>query len=276
MVTGRSTPSVVRRQLGRRLRRLRDTAGKTAEDVSITGVASRAKLWRIESGRVVVSMGDVLALARVYGADNEVVDELVRLADATKGTGYAEEFKGAVRESVWLYADLEAGAALIADYNCELVPGLLQSEDYVRAVMQDTGSLTRPVVDRRVAFRLQRQRAVFDRPRPARVEAVITAGALSVQVGSAAVMAAQREHLRALGSRDGVSIRVLPFENGLHPAMNGPFVILDFDDPDDPSLVHVEDIIGSRYIDRADHVARFRAAFERVRARAVPVEDYLR
>jgi transcriptional regulator with XRE-family HTH domain len=275
MVTGGGTPSVVRRQLGRRLRRLRQTAGKTAEDVSITGVASRAKLWRIESGRVVVSMGDVLALARVYGAGNEVVDELVRLADATKGTGYAEEFKGAVRESVWLYADLEGGAAAIADYNSELVPGLLQCEDYIRAVMQDTGTLTRQVVDRRVAFRLRRQRAVFERPHPARMEAVITAGALSVQVGSPSVMAAQREHLRALGNRDGVGIRVLPFENGLHPAMDGPFAILDFDDPDDPSLVHVEDLIGSRYIDRADHVAQFRAAFERVRARAVPVEDYL-
>jgi transcriptional regulator with XRE-family HTH domain len=273
MVTAEGRPSVVRRQLGRRLRRLREAAGKTADDVSTTGVASRTKLWRIEGGKTTVRMGDVMALARLYGADNAVADDLVRLANATKGTGYAEEFKGSVRESQWLYADLEAEAAVITDYQCELVHGLLQTEDYIRAVMH-AGSLTRQVIDQRVAFRLRRQRAFFDRPRPGRMDAILTAGALRVQVGSRTVMKAQREHLRALASRDGVSIRVLPLECGLHPAMNGPFTVLDFDDPDDPSLVHVENLIASHYIDRPEHVARFRGAFEWMRAQSVPVRDY--
>jgi transcriptional regulator with XRE-family HTH domain len=275
MVTGRGTPSVVRRQLGRRLRRLRDTAGKTAEDVSITGVASRAKLWRIESGRVVVSMGDVLALARVYGADNEVVDELVQLAEATTGSGYLEDFGASVSDSLGLYAELEAAAAAIADYQSEMVHGLLQTTEYIRAVMRADPALPEQVVDQRVAFRLRRQRAFFDRPGPTRMDAVVTAGALAVQVGSAAVMEAQREHLRVLATRDGVSIRVLPFENGLLPAMRGPFTVLDFDDPDDPSLVYIENLIGSRYIERAVHIARFREAFRQMQAHAVPVREYL-
>jgi transcriptional regulator with XRE-family HTH domain len=160
MVTGGGTPSVVRRQLGRRLRRLRDTAGKTAEDVSITGVASRAKLWRIESGRVVVSMGDVLALARVYGAGNEVVDELVRLAEATTGSGYLEDFGASVPESLGLYAELEAAAAAIADYQSEMVHGLLQTTEYIRAVVRADPALPEHVVEQRVAFRLRRRPAL--------------------------------------------------------------------------------------------------------------------
>jgi transcriptional regulator with XRE-family HTH domain len=276
MVTPEGRPSVARRQLGRWLRTLRAEAGKTIEDVTVTGVVGRTKLWRIEHGRTTVRVGDVMALTRLYGADNAVVDELMRMAEATKSTGYAEEFKGTVRETLWLYADLEATAAAVADYQSEMIHGLLQTEAYVRGVVQAPRGLSTDVIDHRIAFRLQRQRAFFDRPQPGRIDAVLTAGALSMQVGSAVVMEAQHEHLCALANRDGVSIRVLPFENVLHPATYGPYTVLDFDDPDDPSLVYLEDLVGSRYIDRADHVTRFRAAFEQVRSQAVPVEDYLR
>jgi hypothetical protein len=96
------------------------------------------------------------------------------------------------------------------------------------------------------------------------------------QVGSASVMEAQREHLRALTTRDGVSIRILPVDRGLHPMMAGSFSILDFDDPEDPLVVCVENVIEMRYYDRAEQVARFRAEFENVRNQAVPLEDYRR
>jgi hypothetical protein len=275
MVSPEARPSVVRRQLGRRLRRLREDAGHLIEDVSIAGVASRTKMWRIEHGRAAVRVGDVLALGRLYEADQSVIDELVHLAEATTGTAYAEDITGAVRQTVQMYADLEACAAAIADFHCQLVPGLLQCEDYIRAIMYETPGLSPEPAEPRIAFRLDRQRAFFDRPRPGRMDAVITAGALSLQVGSASVMEAQHEHLRALTTRDGVSIRVLPFDNGLHPTMAGPFSILDFDDPDDPSVVCVENVIEMRYYDRAEQVTRFRAEFEKVRKQAVPVEDYL-
>jgi transcriptional regulator with XRE-family HTH domain len=276
MVTPDRRPSVVRRQLGRRLRRLRETSGRTVEDVTVTGVASRTKMWRIEAGRAPVRVGDVLALARLYEAENAVVDELVRLAEASRGSGYAEDFKADVRESVRLYADLEAGAAEMADYSCEVVHGLLQAEEYIRAIMAADPALTLEVARQRMSFQLRRQRGFFDRSRPGRVDAILTEGALRVQVGSNSVMEAQREHLRALARKDGVSIRVLPFDNALHPRPTGPFTILDFDDPDDPSVACVENVIETRYFDRSDHVARFRAEFEQVRAQAVPVEDYLR
>jgi hypothetical protein len=276
MVSPEARPSVVRRQLGRRLRRLREDAGHLIEDVSIAGVASRTKMWRIEHGRAAVRVGDVLALGRLYGADQTVIDKLVQLAEATTGSGYTEDFEDAVRESIRLYADLEAGATAMADYSCELVHALLQSKDYIRAIMHGNGLLPPEVADRRVAFRLRRQHAFFARPQPGRMDALIAEGALRVQVGSDLVMEAQREHLRVLAGRDGISIRVLPFANGPRPRPTGAFTILDFDDPDDPSVACVENVIETRYIDRADHVERFREVFEQTRAQAVPLEDYLR
>jgi hypothetical protein len=274
MVTPDGRPSVVRRQLGQRLRRLREKAGKKIDDVTTAGVASRTKMWRIEHGQTSVRVGDVLALTRLYGAENEVVDELLRMAEATKSSGYAEGTRSGVPESAWMYADLEASAAVMSDYHCEVVPGLLQTEEYIRAIMRDSEDLPPKVANRRVAFRLGRQRAFFDRPRPGQMDAVITAGALNLQVGSAAVMAAQREHLRALAERDGVSIRILPADNGLHPRVGSSFTILDFDDPEDPSVACVENVFEMRYYDRAEHVARFRQEFEQVRRQAVPVEEY--
>jgi len=274
MVSPQARPSVVRRQLGRRLRRMREGAGYLIEDVMTAGVASRSKMWRMEAGRASVRVGDVLALGRLYGADQTAIDELVQLAEATKGSGYAEDLKGVVRQTLSIYADLEGGAASMASYNCQLIPGLLQCEDYVRALMYETPGVSPGPAEPKIAFRLARQRAFFDRPRPGRMDAVITAGALDLQVGSASVMQAQHEHLRALTTRDGVSIRVLPSDNGLHPTMAGPFSILDFDHPDDPPVVCVENVIEMRYYDRAEQVARFRAEFEQLRSQAVPVEDY--
>jgi hypothetical protein len=274
MVTEQGQSSVVRRQLGRRLRRLRFEAHKTIEDVIYAGVASRAKIWRIEAGQSAVKVGDVLALSRLYQVDTAATEQLITLAEASKGTGYLEDLTAVVRESLGLYAELEADATTISDYQSEVVHGLLQTPDYVRTVIEVVPALPREVIDQRVAFRMRRQRAFFDRPQPGRIDAILTAGALNLQVGSASVMEEQREHLRMLAARDGVSIRVLPFAGGLHPAPYGPFTMLDFDDPSDPSLVYIENLIGGRYIERAEHVARFRAAFEHMRAMAVPIREY--
>lgn len=275
-MTTEGSSTLVRRQLGRRLRRLREGGGKTIEDVIAANVVSRTKLWRIESGRTVVKQGDVLALVRLYGGDLTDVGDLLTLADATKATGYLEEFGAAVPESLGIYADLEASAAAIADYNSELITGLLQTADYARAVTSVNGALSPEVVEQRVGFRLQRQRLFFDRPRPGQMDAVVTEGALNVQVASPVVMEEQRRHLRELASRDGVSVCVLPFERGLHAAMRGPFTVMDFDDESDPSLVYVENLIGSRYIERPEYIAQFRSAFNTLRAQAVPIEEYSR
>lgn len=274
MSTFEGRSSVVRRQLGRRLRRLRETAGKSHEDVATAQIASRTKMWKIENGKGSVKQGDVLALARLYDADPTTTDELVALAEATRGTGYIEEFGTAVPESLGLYADLEAGARAIHHYDSELIWGMLQTDDYARAVIKANRTLSPAMVEQRVTFRMRRQHAFLDRPHPGQLDVVLTEATLNIAVGSPAVMKEQIAHLRTVDERHGVNVRVLPFANGLHVAMQGPFSVLDFDDPDDPTLVYMESPIGGRYIERPDHVAQIRSAYRDVRVQTVPMEEY--
>ena len=196
-------PLLARRQLGRRLQRLRLEAGFGLDDVNEAQIGGRTKLWRIESGRSAVRQGDVLALARLYGLDTTTTDELVALATATKATGFQEDHGSPVADWSGMYADLEAAASTLRTYKCELVPGLLQTADYARSVTAANPALDASAVDQLVAFRLQRQQAFFDRPDPGRLDAVLTAGAYGLIAGSAAAMLAQRAHLRDMAGRDG-------------------------------------------------------------------------
>src|SRR5262245_35030581 len=122
--------TVVRRQLGRKLRRLREEAGKTHADVETARIASATKMWRIETGKVPVKPGDVWALARLYDVPAEVADALAALAAGTRDDGWWEERRFAVPESLWLYAGLETASSAVLAYEPELVHGLLQTPDY--------------------------------------------------------------------------------------------------------------------------------------------------
>lgn len=265
---------MARRQLGRRLRRLRTEAGKTLDDVAEAHVASLTKLWRIETGRSSTKIGDVLALARLYEIPPSTTDELVTLAEATRGTGFQQDGSSAVSEWGGMYGELEAAASFLRIYNCQLLPGLLQTADYARAVTVVNPSLDARTVEQRVAFRMRRQRAFFDRPESKRFDVVLGAGVLELVVGSPEIMAAQLDHLREASGRDGVSVRVLTATNGVHPGMRGDFVIMDFADADDPPLVYLESLIGSRYLERVEHLAVYRDAFDQVSAQSVPLEEY--
>ena len=103
----------------------------------------------------------------------------------------------------------------------------------------------------------------------------MTAGVMGLVVGSREVMEAQIAHLLALTAGGGVEVRVLTATNGVHSAMRGPFTIMDFDDPDDPSLVYVETLVGSRFVERPEQVADFRRAFQQIQAQAVSLEEYI-
>jgi transcriptional regulator with XRE-family HTH domain len=270
--------TVVRRQLGRRLRYLRESAGKRHEDVTEAQIASRSKMWKIETGRVPVSQGDILALTRLYGAAPAVVDELLALAAASRNTGFLESHGSSVPDWVGIFSDLEAFAAEVLIYTSEIVPGILQCPGYARAMIRaGDDSLPQKAVDERLSFRLRlrRQRALFERDRPGRVRTVITEGAWRVRVGSTTVMEEELAHLRAMIDRDLVEVRILPADRGLHDAMRGPFTILLFNDEADPDLAHVESVVGARYFDRPEHVAEFRKAFDRVHSPAVSLEEFV-
>ena len=273
-MAGQMGTTIARRQLGRRLRRLRIEAGRTLDDVAEAHVASATKMWRIETGRTSTKPGDVLALGRMMGFDPGTTDELVALAEATRGRGFQQDHDSPVAEWTGMYTDLEAATSCLRAYNSELIHGLLQTADYTRAVTAANPELDAGAVERLVEFRMQRQRSYFRRAEPGRLDVITTAGVLGLIVGSPATMAAQLDHLRALARRETIHVRVLTQTNGVHAAMRGDFTIMDFADEADPPLVYLESLIGSRYLERHDHLAMYRQAFDRIRAQAVSLEEY--
>jgi transcriptional regulator with XRE-family HTH domain len=275
MSTGNGTGStVVRRQLGRKLRRLREEAGKSHADVEAAQIASATKMWRIESGKIAVKPGDIWALARLYDVSNEMTDALVSLAAGTRDEGWWEEYGVAVPDWLGLYAGLESAASSVLTYHPELVHGLLQTPDYARAIIHADERLSESVVEERLRFRLERQRAVLSGNNVGRIRAVLGAGALSLVVGSPEVMKAQVSHLRTFSAGEQIDVRILPWVTGAHPSMKGAFTILAFDDPNDPALVYVDTQMGARYMEQPGQVEEYRRIFGVLHTRSIPIEEY--
>jgi transcriptional regulator with XRE-family HTH domain len=269
-------PTVVRRQLGRRLRRLREAAGKTERDLEEANLLSRAKLWRIETGRTPVKVPDVRALCWLYGVDERTTDALVALAVGTNAQGWQEDYGDVLPGWFSLYLGLEASATHLYTYNAELVHGLLQTPEYVRALHEasnphgDDGA-----IQRQVKLRQDRQQAITSREPPLRLTAVFGAGVLARPVGGTDVMAEQVRRLQELNGLSHIEIRVLPWTVGAHAAMVSPFTILDFDDPDDPAVVYLESQTGSRYLEKPEELAEYRRIFDSVEAQSVPLKEFI-
>jgi transcriptional regulator with XRE-family HTH domain len=267
--------TVVRRQLGRRLRRLREAAGKTDRDIEEANLASRAKLWRIESGKTPVKVADVRALCWLYGADQATTDGLATLAVGTTGQGWQEDYKDWPHSWFWLYLGLEAAATEILTYDPELVHGLLQTPGYGRALRQASNpDGDEEAVRRLIKLRRERQQALNSRTPPLKVTAVLGAGVLARPVGGPQVMAEQTERLHELNRLDHVNIRVLPWEAGAHAAMVSPFTILGFDDPDDPAVVYLEAQTGARYLEKPEELDEYRRIFQLAYEKTIPIEEY--
>jgi transcriptional regulator with XRE-family HTH domain len=263
-------PTLVRRQLGRRLRTLREEAGKTTSDVSV--VASRSKLWRIEEGRTAVRVGDARELARLYGADEATVDAIGLLAQGTRTKGWWEDYRAVMPDWFGLYVGLESSCNVLSNYHPELIHGLLQTPEYAREVITIDGP-SDDGISGRLSMRMNRVRAALERP-DFELRVVLGAGALSLVIGSAEVMAKQIDHLRVLGRRQNVDIRVLPWRVGAHLGLSGAFTLMDFNDPDDPPVIYEETLVGARYLEQEAQVGVYRRTFNLRTQQAVPIEEF--
>lgn len=218
------------------LRNARDVA-RLSQGVAGTRLRwSAKKIYRIESGETPASAEDVLKLADLYGVDPERTHELVALAEARYGTAWWEEYRELVSAEFGLFLSCERAASRLCSFHPTLVQGLVQTEEYARAVLEST---TSPLfVHRHVRLRRER-RETFDRPQPPRTTIVLGEAALRNQVGSAETMRRQLLELRAIATAGGpIELGIVPFEECLYPAM-----LLAFDMarlPDDTVMLYLE------------------------------------
>ena len=269
-------PALVRRQLGRQLRRLRLDARKTHADAETAGMGHRSTLWRIEAGRAKVRPSTVRALCWLYDVDTATTDALYSMACRAEQPGWWEEYRSDLPTWFTLYVELEAEARALSSYHPSVVHGLLQTPDYARALFaSDLPQPSPDDIERQVEIRMARQRRCLDRTEPLQLSVVLGEAALRCPVGGAEVLRAQLAHLTGLAALDHVTVRVLPFSAGAHPALKGAFNVLDLASTDDPDVAYVEALDGARYLEKAADLARFRALFAAVSERAVSLEDVL-
>jgi Domain of unknown function (DUF5753)/Helix-turn-helix domain len=266
-----SGPTVRRMLVGAQLRRLRTEQGLTREQAGEAIRASEWKIHRLENGQVGFKDRDIVDLLRFYGVTDpgEVADFLV-LAREANAPGWWHHYGDVLPQWFRAYVDLESAARLIRTYEGQFVPGLLQTEDYMRAVVGGGHLDDLPAeAEHRVQLRLGRQ-ALLQREDAPRLWAVVDEAALRRPVGGPRVMRAQLERLIAAAELPNVTLQVLPLAAGAHPAMVGAFSVLRFADQELPDVVYVEHLTSALYLSKQEDVDQYLHVMESICVRAAP------
>ena len=264
-------PPVRRRLLGAALRRFREQAGFTLEDAARILECDRSKISRIETGQRGVRPKELRELLVEYGVDDPRRDALLTVARQTRQVGWWQSYSHVLDDAYQDFISLEAIAASIWTYEAQLIPGLLQTEGYARAIA--SASLvneTQEEHDQFVQVRLTRQQVLTRSDDPLQFWAILSEGALRQLVGGAEVMRGQLDHLMEIGSNlPNINLQVLPFVAGAHAATSGPFVIMKFPEAPDLGVVYLEGQTGGVYLESVGEVARYTLVFDHLRASAL-------
>ncbi|NIH88084.1 helix-turn-helix domain-containing protein [Amycolatopsis granulosa] len=263
-------PTIRRRRLASELRRLRETADFTIDEVAEKLECSASKISRIETGHVGVTPRDARDMLELYGIVGDEREALVQLAREARKPGWWQAYKEVFTGT---FVGLEADASSLRAFQALLVPGLLQTEAYARAVIR----AMRPDADesdiqRRVAARTARQQLLTDENPPS-YWAVIDEAVLHRVVGGAEVMAHQAHRLLTVAQLPHVTIQVVPFGAGAHPGMEGPFLILGFPEQADPDVVYLDSTSGGFFLELPPDVRRYILMFDHLRAAALKPDD---
>ncbi len=248
------SPEVGRRRLAMGLRRLRAASGQTIDDVARHLECSSAKVSRMETGVVRVGLSDLRAVLDLYGVQGGRRDELLDLARRSRGRGWWQAFADVVPPGSEIFYGLEDGATAIGQHCAALVPGLLQTESYARALIESMPGVPRHVVERRVELRLRRQRLLV-REQPPRLHVVLDEAVLHRRIGGPAVLADQIAHLLAASRLPAVTVQVVTFASGAHPAAGVSFTVFDLGDDGDGRVAFGEQLGSNAFADRPDQVA---------------------
>ncbi|WP_341716800.1 helix-turn-helix transcriptional regulator [Micromonospora sp. FIMYZ51] len=265
------SPTIRARRLRRELRRLRDRTGRTAEEVAKELGWHRTKVIRFEVGHSRVMAKDVQTLLDLYGATEEEREALTALHRQARQKGWWSAYGDVLPDD---YVGFEAEATSISTFQSLYVPGLLQTEEYVRAIVRAGRSTAdQDEIDRRVAARLGRK-ALLSRDHPPRVWIIIDEAVVRRMVGGPKVMRVQVARLIEACELPSVEVQILPFAAGAHAAMGGPFTLLDYADPSvDPTVVYLDNDASTLLLEEEGHVARYRLVFDHLMAKALDPDE---
>jgi transcriptional regulator with XRE-family HTH domain len=270
----RGGPTVLRIVLGSQLRRLRERRQITCEEAGAAIRASHSKISRMELGRVRCRRRDVADLLTLYGVTDEDEQKgMLALADRANEPGWWHSYSDILPNWFEIYIGLEEAASRIRTYEVQFVPGLLQTEDYARAVtLLGHPSAPGHEVERRVGLRMRRQ-SLLEADDPAHLWAVVDEAVLRRPLGGKQVMRRQLEHLLELTELPNVTLQVVPFKRGGHAAAGGPFSILRFADRDLPDVVYLEQLTSALYLDKREDVDHYHMVMERLCIDAEPASE---
>ena len=268
------SPTLQRRRLARELRRLRHQRGMTTEKVAEQMDMAQSTVSRIERAKRGVQIRDLKALMRIYGVGDEEWDQLLTMATASRQRRWWHYYSDAMSQRFYDYVGLEAEATTLHTYQSELVPGLLQTSEYYRTVLNAAPRVSSDEeVERMVEVRQVRQRRLTEDDEPPEYWAVLNEAVLRRVVGHPETMRAQLFHLVKLAELPHVTIQVLPFASGVHPAMGGSFMLLGFPERKDRDIAYVDTETGGLYLEAPKEVERYKELFTRLRANAMHPEE---
>jgi transcriptional regulator with XRE-family HTH domain len=266
VVTGTS-PTARQRELGARLRALRNDHDMTVEEVAEKLLCSATKISRLETGARRPSLRDVRDLCELYEVGESASAELMRLAREARAAGWWTQYDDLNLDPL---IGLEEAATDITCYSMNYIPGLLQTEEYAQGIIKTIAPKMDPqIVAQRVEARMRRQQ-VLAKDGPPRYQVLLDESVLRRGVGGPVVMAAQLDRVLAAVARKNAVVQVIPFDAGAYVAADGYFVLLEFAEERDLwPVVFIEGLAGNQYLERKVDIARFRETIDYLRARAL-------
>jgi transcriptional regulator with XRE-family HTH domain len=257
------------------LRRLREQRGLTIEQVSDAsgGDLKPSTISRWETGDRSVRPTDLRLLLDIYDIGGEQREMLLTLAREARERGWWQSYGSAIPDWFQVYVGLEAEVSSLHVYESELVHGLLQTADYYQTFLRTAPAAGNDdEVERKIAVRMARQERLTGDD-PPEYWVVLNEAVVRRVVGGAEVMRKQLNHIAEIAELPHVSVQVLPFSAGVHPAMDGAFRILGFPEPGDPDVVYMENQIGSLYLEQDPEIARYTQMFNHLIAKALDPDD---
>ncbi|MGW7279454.1 helix-turn-helix domain-containing protein [Streptomyces sp. NPDC054844] len=260
--------------LGRRLQELRETAGLKREEAAKVLRVAPATVRRMETAEVALKIPYVQILLTAYGVPTDEVSAFVALAEEANQPGWWQRYHDVLPDWFSMYVSLEGAARIVRSYEPHFIPGLLQTEEYARSVLEagTIGNAGRDAVERHVSLRMERQRLLEGADSP-HLWVVMDETVLRRPVSiDGRVMRDQLDKLLELSTRDRVTLQVAEFEDGPHPGTYAPFTLFRFAEPELPDMVFTEYLTGALYLDSRAEVSAHLEVLDHMTARAASTQ----